>query len=240
MFEPPAELAAAARDLFGDRLPIAVAYARLLATDGVVRGLIGPREVDRIWERHLLNCVVIAGLIPSGASVTDVGSGAGLPGIVLAVARPDLAVVLVEPLARRTAFLSEVVSDLGLCRVSLVRARAEEAVKDVRPADVVTARAVAPLDRLTAWCLPLARIGGRMLAVKGASAADEVVRHREVVGRLGGGTPLIRSCGAGLLATPTTVVEVTRVRQGSARPTPQTGHASSDRTSRSRTQPPKR
>jgi 16S rRNA (guanine527-N7)-methyltransferase len=211
-FDPPPELARAAHALFGERLPLAVEYARRLATDGVVRGLIGPREAERIWDRHLLNCAAIAELVGSGSSVTDVGSGAGLPGIVLSVARPDLSVVLVEPLARRTAFLSEVVSELGLANVTVKRARAEEAAGSVPPADIVTARAVAPLDRLAAWCLPLARVGGRLLALKGATAADEVASHRDAIIRLGGGGPMIRSCGEGLLPEPTTVVEVTRER----------------------------
>jgi 16S rRNA (guanine527-N7)-methyltransferase len=141
-----------------------------------------------------------------------VGSGAGLPGIVLAVARPDLAVVLVESLARRTAFLDEVVADLRLDNVSVVRSRAEDAVGTVPPADVVTARAVAPLDRLAAWCLPLARVGGRLLALKGATAAEEVAEHRAAVMRSGGAEPVVRTCGAGLLDEPTTVVEVVRER----------------------------
>jgi 16S rRNA (guanine527-N7)-methyltransferase len=225
----PAELAPAAQRIFGDRLPIATAYAELLATDGVVRGLIGPHEAPRLWERHILNCAVLTELIPNSASVIDVGSGAGLPGIVLAVARPDLAVALVEPLARRTAFLTEAVTTLGLTgAVTVLRARAEECADpypggpDVRapvhgpgrlaPADIVTARAVAPLDRLAGWCLPLADIGGRVLAVKGASAAQEVAEHRDAVERLGGAMPVVRQCGVGLIDPPTTVVEVVRER----------------------------
>src|SRR5690349_12658888 len=153
--EPPAPLLDVALTMFGDRLPLAVSYAELLCTDGVVRGLIGPREAPRIWERHMLNCAVVADLIPTGASVVDVGSGAGLPGMVLAVVRPDLAVTLIEPLARRTAFLTEAVAALGLDRTTVVRARAEECVGKLPGADVVTARAVAPLDRLAGWCLPL-------------------------------------------------------------------------------------
>jgi 16S rRNA (guanine527-N7)-methyltransferase len=208
----PTDLVPAARALFGDRLDRASAYADLLATDGVVRGLIGPREAPRIWDRHLLNCAAIAELIPQRASVVDVGSGAGLPGIVLAVARPDLTVTLVEPLARRTAFLAEVVTALDLDRtVTVVRARAEECVGRT-PADVVTARAVAPLDRLTGWCLPLTALGGRLLALKGASAADEVAAHRDAIGRLGGATPVVRRCGVGLIDPPTTVVEIVRER----------------------------
>jgi 16S rRNA (guanine527-N7)-methyltransferase len=212
-FNPPSELAQAALALLGDRLPLATEYARRLATDGVVRGLIGPREADRIWDRHLLNCAAVGELVPSGASVTDVGSGAGLPGIVLAIARPYLSVALVEPLARRTAFLSEVVAELSLDNVTVVRARAEDAAGELAPADVVTARAVAPLDRLAAWCLPLARVGGRLLALKGTTAAEEIEAHREAVARLGGGEPIIHSCGAGVLPEPTTVVEVIRERE---------------------------
>ncbi len=213
----PADLAAAGRAVFGDRLDLAVAYADLLATDGVLRGLIGPRETPRIWERHLLNCAVVAELVPEGARVVDVGSGAGLPGIVLAVARPDLTVVLVEPLARRTTFLTEVVIALGLApAVTVVRGRAEEvadpALGGVAPADIVTARAVAPLDRLAGWCLPLVAVGGRLLALKGASAADEVAEHRDAVDRLGGDVPTVRRCGVGVVDPPATVVEVVRLR----------------------------
>ncbi|MCU7729818.1 16S rRNA (guanine(527)-N(7))-methyltransferase RsmG [Actinoplanes sp. KI2] len=212
--EPSAEIAEAAARVFGERRELAVAYARLLVTDGVVRGLIGPREAPRIWERHLVNCAVVGEMIPIGASVVDVGSGAGLPGIVLAVARPDLSITLVEPLARRTAFLSEAVIALGLeSTVTVVRGRAEDVV-DGTPAgaDVVTARAVAPLDRLAGWCLPLARTGGRLLALKGSSAAEEVEAHRAVIADLGGGSPVIQLCGSGLIDPPTTVVEIVKER----------------------------
>ncbi|MBM2616883.1 16S rRNA (guanine(527)-N(7))-methyltransferase RsmG [Actinoplanes sp. LDG1-06] len=208
--EPPAEIAAVAAEVFGDRYGLALDYARLLVTDGVVRGLIGPREAPRIWERHLVNCAVVSQIIPIGASVVDVGSGAGLPGIVLAVARPDLRITLVEPLARRTAFLSEAVTALGLdTTVTVVRGRAEDVV-DGPPAgaDVVTARAVAPLDRLAGWCLPLARVGGRLLALKGATAAEEAAEHRDAVAALGGSDPVLRLCGEGLIDPPTTVLEV--------------------------------
>jgi len=208
VIEPPLP---AARSVFGDRLPLAEQYAHLLATDGVVRGLIGPREAPRLWDRHLLNCAVIADLIGRGSSVVDVGSGAGLPGIVLAIARPDLEITLVEPLARRCDFLVEAVEALALDdRVEVVRARAEEYVGP--PADVVTARAVAPLDRLAGWCLPLARAGGRLLALKGSSAAEEIAEHQTAVSRLGGGAAVVRLCGAGLVDPPTTVVEIVRER----------------------------
>ncbi|MDG4834730.1 16S rRNA (guanine(527)-N(7))-methyltransferase RsmG [Solwaraspora sp. WMMD1047] len=216
---PPGPLTSAAALFFGDRLPIATRYAELLATDGVERGLIGPREAPRLWERHLLNCAAMAELIGPDERVLDVGSGAGLPGIVLAIARPDLSIGLVEPLARRTVFLAEVVSALGLDdRVQVIRARAEELRSGTPgapgPADVVTARAVAPLDRLAGWCLPLVDLGGRLLALKGATAADEVAEHADRIHRLGGGTPTVRRCGVGTLDPPTTVVEIPRERVG--------------------------
>jgi 16S rRNA (guanine527-N7)-methyltransferase len=206
-------VAAAAQELFGDRLCLAERYAGILVADGVERGLLGPREAPRIWERHLLNCAAIEPLIPSGAYVVDVGSGAGLPGIVLAVARPDLTITLVEPLARRMTFLDEVVQELGLTHTNTVRARAEECVRLLDPADVVTARAVAPLDRLAAWCVPLVAIGGRLLALKGTSAQDEVAAHQAALVRLGTGTPVVRECGVGLIEPPTTVIEIVRERE---------------------------
>jgi 16S rRNA (guanine527-N7)-methyltransferase len=205
--EPP-ETAAG---LFGDRFPLVRRYAAALATAGVERGLIGPREVDRLWERHLLNCAVLTERIGPAATLIDVGSGAGLPGIVLALARPDLSVTVLDPLARRVAFLTEVVSDLGLTGVVVMRGRAED--PDVRrqlpPADVVTARAVASLDTLAGWCLPLLRVGGRLIAMKGASAVEEAHRSRPDVQRYGGTTIEVVQCGAAILAMPTTVVEVT-------------------------------
>ena len=215
---PASELLGAAETYFGPRLPLAGRYAQSLATDAVIRGLIGPREADRLWDRHVLNCVAIAPSMPTGAHVIDVGAGAGLPGVVLAIARPDLRVTLVESLARRTAYLDEIVDSLGLGdQVAVVRARAEEIAENVsmfhvKPADVVTSRAVAPLDRLAAWCLPLARIGGRIVAVKGTTASEEVATHANAVARLGGSTPIVREYGTGLLPEPTTVVEVVRER----------------------------
>jgi 16S rRNA (guanine527-N7)-methyltransferase len=232
---PPPHLVDAAKAVFGARLPLAEAYAELLITDGVVRGLIGPREAPRAWERHLLNCGVLSEMISLGASVFDVGSGAGLPGIVLAVARPDLTITLVEPLARRTAFLSEAVTALGLdAAVSVVRARAEDVVGGPpAAADVVTARAVAPLDRLAGWCLPLVRVGGRLLAVKGASAQREVAEHRAAVARLGGSDPVVAHCGVGVVEPPTTVVAITRERDvGGPRPRSSARTADAARSSR--------
>jgi 16S rRNA (guanine527-N7)-methyltransferase len=206
--EPPA----AAAVIFGARLELARRYAELLATEGVVRGLIGPRETPRLWERHLVNCGVMAEMIPAGAGVVDVGSGAGLPGLVLAVARPDLVITLVEPLARRTAFLDEAVVVLGLDNVTVVRGRAEELVGQLPGADVVTARAVAALDKLAGWCLPLAAVGGRLLAMKGSSAAEEIAEHAAALTALGGGPAEIRLCGSGLIDPPTTVVEIVKER----------------------------
>jgi 16S rRNA (guanine527-N7)-methyltransferase len=162
----------AAQVFAADRLPALERYAGLLATEGVVRGLIGPREVPRLWDRHLINCGLLAPEVPHGATVADLGSGAGLPGLVLALARPDLRVTLIEPMARRVAFLTEAVEALGLDAVTVVRGRAEEWSGD--PFDVVTARALAPLPKLLSWGLPLVAAGGALLAMKGSSAAEEV------------------------------------------------------------------
>src|SRR4051794_4526395 len=167
----------AARGVFRDRLGLAEQYAAMLSEAGVVRGLIGPREVPRLWDRHLLNCAVLGELLPVHSAVADLGSGAGLPGMVLAVARPDLQVTLIEPMARRAAFLQEVAQVLSLDRVLVVRGRAEDLVGEVT-VPVVTARAVAPLDRLARWALPLLTSDGRLLAVKGSSAPDEISAHR--------------------------------------------------------------
>jgi 16S rRNA (guanine527-N7)-methyltransferase len=161
------------RVLFGSRFSLAEAYADILRTDGIRRGLIGPREAARTWERHILNCVAIAPALPVGATVVDLGSGAGLPGLVLAIARPDLRVQLVEPLARRSSFLTETAARLGLADVQVVRERAENLHGRVA-ADVVTARAVARFDQLARWSLPLVRPGGALLAIKGERAREEL------------------------------------------------------------------
>ena len=165
---PPADAA----PMFGDRLPLACRYADLLCTVGVDRGLIGPREPARIWPRHLLNSAQLAGFVPHGAQVVDVGAGAGLPGIPLLLARPDLSMTLVEPMLRRATFLMEVRDALGLAELEVVRARAEEVVEGC--ADVVVVRAVAPLPRLLAMTLPLLRSEGTLLAMKGSAATREV------------------------------------------------------------------
>jgi 16S rRNA (guanine527-N7)-methyltransferase len=170
--------------IFGDRLPLACRFASWLVGAGVERGLVGPRETERIWDRHLLNCAAVGALVPPGAIVVDIGSGAGLPGLPLAIARPDLTVVLVESMLRRTTFLSEVVADLGLSTVSVQRARAEELTK-TGFADVVTARAVAPIDKLARWALPLAKDRGVVLALKGAGAAEELASAGSPLRRAG-------------------------------------------------------
>ncbi len=192
-----------------------VRFAAILETIGVQRGLIGPREVSRLWSRHLANCAVVAQEehmeIPEGAAVADVGSGAGLPGIVWALVRPDLDVTLIEPLLRRSTFLSEAVDDLGLRdRVSVLRARAED-VEPTGAFDVVTARAVARLPRLLEWTVPLARIGGHVLALKGSSVAAEVAEARAGSDDVGVGPIVIRQYGLGLLDPPTTVASTRRI-----------------------------
>jgi 16S rRNA (guanine527-N7)-methyltransferase len=178
-------------------MPLAERYADLLATDGVVRGLIGPREAPRLWDRHLVNCALLAELIPAEASVCDIGSGAGLPGLVLAIARPDLSVTLVEPLLRRTTFLEEAVADLGLASVEVVRARAE-ALHGVRRFAVVTSRAVAPLGRLLDWSMPLVEPTGALVAMKGASVTKEIEAARGDLERWGCAAPEVHALGSDL------------------------------------------
>lgn len=206
---PPPETATT---IFGDALPAAMRFAELLAAVGVERGLIGPREVDRLWDRHLLNSAVIADAIPDGARVVDLGSGAGLPGIPLCVVRPDLNVTLLEPMARRVAWLTEVIDTLALS-ASVVRGRAEEpAIKQqLAGADVVIARAVAPLARLWTWSAPLLRRGGRLVALKGDTADAEVERDSAEVIRKGGSRPTVERCGVDVLEVPTTIIVVERV-----------------------------
>jgi 16S rRNA (guanine527-N7)-methyltransferase len=203
---PPAPPEAAG--VFASRLPLAERYAGWLADAGVVRGLIGPREVPRLWERHLLNCAVLSEAVPEGSTVADIGSGAGLPGLVLAVRRPDLQVTLVEPLLRRTTFLEEVIADLGLDHVDVVRGRAEE-LHGRRTFDVVTSRAVAPLERLLGWSLPLCAGSGIVLAMKGSSAAEEV----DALPWPGAeGTATVLTLGRGEVVLPSTAVRVDAAR----------------------------
>ena len=189
------------------RWPLAEAYAALLATDGVTRGLIGPREAPRLWDRHLINCALLAELVPEGSTVCDIGSGAGLPGLVLAIARPDVEMTLVEPLLRRTTFLDEVVATLELTNVEVVRGRAD-ALHGQRRFDVVTSRAVAPLERLLGWSMPLVEPTGALVAMKGASVAAEIEEAAPVLRGLGCAAPSVHELGVGLVESTTMAVRV--------------------------------
>jgi 16S rRNA (guanine527-N7)-methyltransferase len=193
---------------FGDSLAKAERYVELLATDGVTRGLIGPRETSRLWDRHLLNCALAAELVPELGELVDIGSGAGLPGIVLAMLRPRLHVVLLEPLLRRSVFLEECVSALDLPNATVVRARAEDKAASGIRADVATARAVAPLDRLVGWAAGLLRPGGQLLAIKGQSAAAELEAAEPVLSRLGVQSAEVLQAGHGRVVSATTIVRV--------------------------------
>jgi 16S rRNA (guanine527-N7)-methyltransferase len=214
-----------ADELFGDALERAERYAHILAGAGVERGLIGPRETDRLWDRHLLNSAALAELLGPGEQIADIGSGAGLPGIPLALARPDLRVTLIEPLLRRSEFLREVIDDLGV-DITVVRGRAEEqSVRQrVGEMDAVVSRAVAALDKLTRWSMPLLRPGGRMLALKGQRAEAEVDEHRRVIATLGAADARVVTCGVDYLNPPATVVIARRAEVDSAnRRAPGTG-----------------
>ncbi|WP_406605261.1 16S rRNA (guanine(527)-N(7))-methyltransferase RsmG [Corynebacterium kroppenstedtii] len=198
--------------VFGDRLPPAVAYHESLRSDATVCGLIGPREAPRLWERHILNCAVIGELMDRDSRVVDIGSGAGLPGIPLAIARPDLDITLIEPQLRRVNYLKEIVGKLGLDNVSVVRGRAEEKTikRQNRGADYVTSRAVAPLGKLMGWSLPLTRQHGLVLAMKGASAHEEIERDQRTISSAGGGECSVVEAGAGVLPDASIVVRCER------------------------------
>ncbi|OBF57267.1 16S rRNA (guanine(527)-N(7))-methyltransferase [Mycobacterium sp. 852002-53434_SCH5985345] len=214
-----------AASIFGARLDLARRYAEVLAGAGVERGLLGPREVERIWERHVLNSAAVAELLEPGERVIDIGSGAGLPGIPLALARPDLDVVLLEPLLRRSEFLSEVVDQLGLA-VEVVRGRAEElwVRHQFGERDAAVSRAVASLDKLAKWSMPLLRPGGRMLAIKGERGRDEVEQYRRVMAASGALDARVVTCGATYLRPPATVVIARRGTQPRHQPA-RTGEA---------------
>jgi 16S rRNA (guanine527-N7)-methyltransferase len=203
---PPAP--AVAERVFGARLALAEQFTGILADSGVSHGLVGPREVPRLWERHVLNCAVVECAVPAGAEVIDVGSGAGLPGLALAIARPDVRLHLVEPMLRRTNWLTTTVEELGLDNVAVHRGRAEQ-FWDQLSAPVVTARAVARLGELARWCLPLLTPGGSLLALKGASALEELEADRAVLRRLGAVSDAIETYGEGIVSPVTTVVRVT-------------------------------
>ena len=215
----PPEPPPAAAEVFGARWETARGYADLLAGPGVERGLIGPREVERIWERHILNSAAVGEIVEANARLVDIGSGAGLPGLPVAIARPDVAVTLVEPMLRRSTFLVEAVQTLGL-DVVVVRARAEDraVVTELGGADAVTSRAVADLLKVARWSLPLLRPGGRMLALKGERAEDEVAEYGPALARLGAVEVEVVRCGRDYLSPPTTVVSAARAdRSPSAR-----------------------
>jgi 16S rRNA (guanine527-N7)-methyltransferase len=224
------EAPAAARAVFGSALPIAQRYAKLLAGPGVERGLLGPREAQKVWERHLLNSAVIAELVPAWplanslaaaeqarSVLADIGSGAGLPGLVLAMVLPAFSVILVEPMERRTTFLTDCIEELGLSNVEVRRGRAEDLAGEIA-ADVVTARAVARLDRLAGLAAGLARPGGLVLAVKGARARQELDEAMPVLRRLSANEIEVVCAGTGVVSQPTTVVRfVTRSARLAAR-----------------------
>jgi 16S rRNA (guanine527-N7)-methyltransferase len=198
----------AAEHVFGPATAAAEQYARLLAGPGVARGLIGPREVPRLWDRHLLNSAAVAELVPRACSLIDLGSGAGLPGIVLALLLPDVTVTLLEPMLRRVTFLEECVDALGLENAQVCRGRAEDLAGRLS-ADVVTARAVAPLDRLAALALGLVLPGGIVLAIKGANARQEVAAARPALSRLGVRSVDVVRAGDGKVDPAATVVRLT-------------------------------
>ena len=220
MLPLPDTLRPTAERLFGDRLELAERYTDLLAEQGPERGLIGPREVERLWERHVVNCALLTDAVEEGTStLADIGSGAGLPGVVIAIARPELSVTLIETMQRRTTWLEEVDAELGL-GLEVVRSRAEE-LHGRRTFEVVTARAVAALDKLARWSLPLVADGGSLLALKGGSAAEEIEAAQKTLRKLGGVDPRIDRYGVGEVEVPTTVVQVRRrveaTKKGEAR-----------------------
>jgi 16S rRNA (guanine527-N7)-methyltransferase len=206
-FSPEAEPAAAAK-IFGAGIDKARGYAAALVRDGDELGLLGPREMPKLWTRHILNSAVVAELVPAGASVADVGSGAGLPGIPMAIAQPQASFVLIEPMERRSNWLSQQVAELGLDNVRVVRARAEE-VGEVF--DIVTARAVSALPKLLRMTVPLTRNGGEIIALKGSKAAEEIEESRGLMKKLKIAGFEIVLTGAQQLEEPTRVVRTTLV-----------------------------
>ena len=187
---------AEAETVFGERLEVAEHYVALLATTGIDHGLVGPREAPRLWERHVLGCGVMAPLLRPSSSLADIGSGAGLPGLVLALTRPDVAVTLVEPLHRRIVWLEQAVSELGLDNVTLHEGRAET-LWGHAVFDAVTARAVARIGVLAGWCLPLVAPGGRLLAIKGRSIEDELGEDASEVSSAGAVSARVELVGDG-------------------------------------------
>lgn len=197
-----------ALEVFGDRIELARAYTQRLAEDSETFGLLGPRELPRIWSRHVINSALLAELVPDETLVADVGSGAGLPGIPMAIAQSKAHFTLIEPMERRANWLSSVVADLNLDNVEVVRARAEEVQRT--DFDIVTARAVAALDKLLKLLTPLTR-GSRLrtvLALKGSRAPEEIQEAWPRLLRLGFGEPEIITLGVGITAETATVVRI--------------------------------
>lgn len=197
---------AVADEIFGDRVGLAQSYANALVRDGEVLGLLGPLEYPRLWTRHVINSALIAPLLHG--EVGDVGSGAGLPGIPLAIARPDVMFTLIEPMERRYRWLVEQVAILGLDNVSVIRARAEEISESVA-FDQVTARAVAALSKLLPWTVPLVKYGGEILLLKGRSAEAEIAKAAKVIRRYELDDIRVEEVGEGLDTEPTRVVRAT-------------------------------
>jgi 16S rRNA (guanine527-N7)-methyltransferase len=195
----------AAEAIFGSKVELARAYAQRLANDSDELGLLGPRELDKLWSRHILNSAVVAELVRPGELVADVGSGAGLPGIPMAIAAPETNFVLIEPMDRRASWLQELVQELGLENVKVVRARAEEI--EGGQFEVVTARAVAALDKLLRLCVPLLKPGGQVIALKGSKAPEEIEVAKKLQKKLKIESFEIVICGEKFLTEPTSVVK---------------------------------
>lgn len=204
---PPPSTPQVAAAFLGERLALMERYVAHLCDTGVSHGLIGPREVPRIWERHVLNCAVVHPGIADHASVADIGAGAGLPGLVLAIARPDLQMTLVEPLLRRTIWLESVIDDMELDNVQVRRARADELWGDAEY-DVVTSRAVARLSELARWSLPLVKAEGAMFVLKGSRAAEEIDEDAAVLERLRVADAHIQEWGVGVVDPPTVTIRL--------------------------------
>ena len=200
----------AVRAYLGDAYDGVAHYAEMLRGQGELRGLIGPREVPRIWERHILNSAAVVPYLPASGTVADIGSGAGLPGVVVAAMRPELEVILVEPMERRTTWLSEVVAELGLPNIQVKRGRAEE-FHGAFEVDAVTSRAVAALSKLVRMSMPLVRVGGEMVILKGRSVAQEVEPARKVLQKYGSGTPDVLE---GVTVEGVEATTIVRVRRG--------------------------